>query len=124
MNMHGIVSGKIARVNPLQTIGVQLSTGYTTGADGSRVPSYAEPVYVTAQVQELSTKDLRHLANLNIQGSQRKVYVNGEIDAIIRFTKKGGDIITLQDGSIWLTTTVLEQWPDWCSISITLQDGS
>jgi hypothetical protein len=124
MNLHGIVSGKIARVNANQVISVQLSQGSTTNADGSRIPAYTAPVSVVAQVQELSTKDLRQLENLNIQGSMRKIYVNGEIDAVIRFSKKGGDLITLQNGDIYLTTTVLEEWPDWTAISVTLQNGS
>ena len=70
-------------------------------------------------------EDLRQLEGLNIQGSMRTIYLNGEVDAIIRINVKGGDIITLQDGSVWLTTHILEQWDvGWCKISITLQDGA
>lgn len=125
MNLHGIVAGKIARINPLQSVTAQLAAGgYTTNPDGSRTPIYQQPVMVSGQVQELTTRDLRQLEGLNIQGSQRAIYLTGEVDAVSRFARKGGDLLTLKDGSVWLTTMVLEQWPDWVKVSVTLQDGS
>jgi hypothetical protein len=75
-------------------------------------------------VQDLSQKDIRQLDALNIQGSQRTVYLNGEVNAVVRFSQSGGDLITTQDGTLWLTTAVLEAWPDWTKIAITLQNGT
>lgn len=125
MNLHGIVANVIAAVNPLQPVTVQISTGtYTTSSSGVRTPQYQPAVTVFGQVQELTTRDLRQLDSLNIQGSQRAIYLNGEVDAIVRVSAKGGDLITLQDGTVWLTTSVLEQWPDWCKVSVVLQNGS
>lgn len=125
MNLHGIVSGVIASVNPFQTFAVSISTGaYVTAANGERTPVYAAPVYVSGQVQDLTSKDLRQLDSLNIQGSQRAIYLNGELDGVVRWNGKGGDLLTLQDGTVWLTTAVLEQWPDWAKVSVTLQNGS
>ena len=121
MNLHQIVSGVIQAVNPNQLITIQTSTGYTTNSDGSRVPGYAPAFDARGQVQELTTRDLHQLDALNIQGSMRTIYINGEIDAIIRISQKGGDLITLVDGSVWLTTAVLEQWPDWCKVAVTMQ---
>lgn len=125
MNLHAIASGAISAVNPQQPVSVQISAGtYTTSPNGARVPQYQQAVNVYGQVQELTTRDLRQLDSLNIQGSQRAIYLSGEVDAIVRFNSKGGDLITLQDGTIWLTTTILEQWPEWVKASIVLQDGS
>lgn len=124
VNLHGIVSGKIAVVNPLQPVSVRLSTGYQTDAAGRRTPTYGLPIQVSAQVQDLSSRDLRQLDGLNIQGSQISIYLSGSVDAVVRFSASGGDLITLQDGTVWLTTTVLERWPDWIKVSVTLQDGS
>jgi hypothetical protein len=45
------------------------------------------------------------------------------VDGLVRVINKGGDLITLPDGSIWLVAQVLEQFPDWVSAAITLQDG-
>ena len=30
----------------------------------------------------------------------------------------------MTSGAVWLVATVLEQWPDWCKLAVTLQDGS
>jgi hypothetical protein len=121
MNLHKIVAGSIATVNPHQRAVLEISTGYTTNADGSRVPSYANPIIVTAQVQFLSEAELQHLASLNIQGSTRSIYLSGELNAVQRLTQVGGDLITLGDGTLWLTTAVMEQWPDWCKVSVVMQ---
>lgn len=124
MNLHGIVAGAISAVNPMVPVTVQASTGYVTGADGKRTPTYAAPVAANGQVQELTTRDLRQLDGLNVQGSMRAIYLDGFVSGAVRVTKQGGDLITFEDGSVWLTTNVLEQWPDWVKVAVTLQNGS
>jgi hypothetical protein len=42
----------------------------------------------------------------------------------VRTDQKGGDLLTMPDGSVWLVAMVLEHWADWTSVAITLQDGS
>jgi hypothetical protein len=121
MNLHGIVSGYISAINPQQVVAVQLSIGSTTDASGNRTPAYTDPIYVEAQLQDLSQKDIEHLEGLNIQKSQRVAYLNGAMDAINRISRKGGDLLTEQDGTIWLVTAILEQWPDFVKISLTQQ---
>lgn len=115
--------GAIAAVNPHQPATLQLSTGPgPTASDGSRSPTYARAIDVTAQVQSLSTSDLRKLEGMNIQGSQRAIYLNGMMNAVQRLNQLGGDLVTLQDGSTWLTTAVLEGWDTgWCKISVVQQ---
>ncbi len=124
MNLHQVVFGAIAAVSPPQLVTVQTSSGYTTASNGRRTPAYNTPDTMSAQVQELNERDLRQLEGLNVGGSMRKIYLNGEVDAVVRVNKKGGDLITLADGTVWLTTAALEIWPDWCCVSVTLQDGS
>ena len=123
MNLHAIAGPVIAAVNPFVTVSVQQSTGYTTAADGTRSPTYTT-ISVSAQVQPLSFSDIQHADALNIQGSRRKVYVNGALNGLVRFQMKGGDLVTLPDGSVWIVAFVSEQWPDWVSVVVTLQDGS
>ncbi len=120
MNLHKVVAGSIAAVNPHQRATLQLSTGYTTNSDGSRVPTYGTPIMVTAQVQSLSTEDLQKLAELNVQGSTLGIYITGMLEGVVRPDQKGGDLITLRD-EVWLTTTVIEQWPDWVKVSVKRQ---
>ncbi len=125
MNLHKVVSGSIAAVNPHQRATLQFSTGYTTNSDGSRVPTYGTPIMVTAQVQSLTEPELQHLQGLNVQRSEQGIYLSGMLHAVQRPTQKGGDLVTLRDGTVWLTTSVLEGWPDWCKVSVVAQlDGA
>ncbi len=124
MNLHGIVSGAIATVNPFTQVSVRQSLGSTTNPDGSRTPAYDDPYVASAQVQELTSRDLAQLDGLNVQMSQKAMYLNGAINGVIRVSRLGGDLITLEDGTVWLTTAVLEQWPDWVKVSVTLQNDS
>lgn len=194
MNLHQVVSGVIAAVNPAQPVALRTSTGYAISPDGTMVPSYemtagasltgsvagglltatsvslgalaarqfvmadglalgtvvtgqvsgvpggpgvysvtgtqtlaALPMFATSlsgDVQELSQRDLRQLEGINVQGSQRSIYLNGIVSGVVRVTQQGGDLITLQDGSVWLTTSVLERWDvGWVKVSVTLQNG-
>lgn len=120
MNLHSIASGLIGAVNPFITGTVTASTGYTTAGDGTQVPTYATPVTASIQVQELSTRELAHMDALNIQGNFRKVYLNGNWNGIIRPQGKGGDLMTF-NGQNWLVVQVMEQWPDWTSVIVALQ---
>jgi hypothetical protein len=127
VNLHGIVASVVGYVNPLQPVVIQTSSGSSTTDAGKRTPNYDPPISdpsLQAQVQELTQSDVRQLEGLNIQGSQRAIYVNGALSGVVRWSRRGGDLLTLQDNTVWLTTAVLEQWPDWVKVSVTLQNGS
>lgn len=124
MNLHGIVSQIISAVNPREPVTIQFSTGSTSGVDFSRKPAFSVPVAMLGQVQALTTPELRLLDQLNLQGAQRTIYLFGDVQGIVRVSQQGGDLITLADGSIWLTVTILEQWPNWVKAAIKLQNGS
>ena len=124
MNLHSIVSGAIGSINPLVPLIFQTSAGYAQSADGTPVPQYNRPVTVLGQIQELQDSEIRQLDSLNIQGQRRKVYINGQVDGLVRVNQQGGDILTAPDGTVWLVAVVLEYWPDWCSLAVVLQDGS
>lgn len=125
MNLHGIASAAIAAVNPMVLISVEVSTGSTTLDDGTRVPAFAKPVVVSAQIQPLTGGDLRQVEGLNLQGEFQGIYINGHIDGLVRSENKGGDRITLvESGNVYLVTMVLENWPDWTKVVATLQNGA
>jgi hypothetical protein len=127
MNLHQIVSGAVSAVNPFITVTIQASAGYTTNADGSRSPAYAAPVSIQAQRQALQYNDLVQLDGLNITGTRCKLYLNGNWNGVVRPDQKGGDLITMPDGSVWLVAFVAENWSDvdgWASVVCTLQNGS
>ncbi len=123
MNLHGIVSGAISAINPFVFATVQVSTGYTTNQDGSRVPTYST-IVVSAQVQALQYNDIVQLDGLNIQGVRRKIYLTGDIESLIRISNKGGDILTMPDGTVWKVVLVFEHWDSWVAVAVTLQDGA
>ena len=122
MNLHQMVAGAIGSINPFIPATMLRSTGYTTAADGIRTPTFEE-IPVSAEVQALSTDDLRQLDGLNIQGQKNAVYLSGNWNGVVRVGKQGGDLIKF-GGQTWLAVTVLENWPDWTKLAVVLQDGS
>lgn len=82
---------------------------------------------IIAQVQPLSSRDLRQVEGLNLQGTVKALYVNGPLLGVVRPAVKGGDMITLPNGSVWLVTLPLEQWNDtagWSKAVIVLQNDA
>lgn len=122
MNLHQIVSGAINAVNPFEPIQVQVSAGNTTNPDGTRSPQYRPPVTVSGQIQSLTFRDIQMVEGLNLQGERRAIYLNGHIDGLVREENKGGDIVTMKDGTKWLVAIVLEHWADWCKVAVTRQN--
>jgi len=124
MNLHGIVAPIIGAVNPNVLVTVAISTGSTTNTDHTLTPTFATFNGVQAQVQPLSTKELRQVESLNLQGTMKAFYLYGAVAGVVRVSSKGGDLITMADGTVWLVTLVSEQWPDWCRVVGTLQNGA
>lgn len=126
MDLYGLTIGAISTVNAMTPAVLKVSTGSAKNADFTRSPAYAAPADVMAQVQELTTKDIAHLDSLNIQSSTVAVYVSGQIQGLVRAQNKGGDLITIAEGTragTYLVTAVLEQWADWVKVAATLQNG-
>ena len=126
MDLHGIAASAIGAVNPFVPVTIRISTGRTISADGTPIPTYDDPIVgVSAQIQPMTFNDLRQTEGLNLQGTKRGIYLEGNIDAIVRLNQKGGDLITMEDGSVWLTVLILESWVDWVKAAIVLQqDGA
>jgi hypothetical protein len=124
MNLHQIVSGAIGTVNPFVPCTLRLSVGYSVAPDGTQVPQYSTFAAVPCQVQELTQRDLRQLDGLNVQGSTKSVYLNGQWRGVVRVGARGGDLLTTPDNLTYLVTAVLEMWPDWSKLAVTLQNGS
>ncbi|VAE40955.1 Uncharacterised protein [Enterobacter hormaechei] len=119
MNLHQIVRGAITTVNPDVPGVLKVNSGFTTAPGGKRVQSYTD-VDVMAQMQELSSTDLKQVDAINIQGILRSVYLNGNFNGINRPDQKGGDILIV-DGQQWLVVKVPELWTDWCRVIVNLQ---
>ncbi len=131
MNLQSITGNYITAVNPMVPCIVQISNGTTKAADYSVIPAYLPPITLQGQVQPLSFGDLRQLDGLNLQGIKKAVYIQGDIEGLVRPSNKGGDVITFPDGTIYLTVLVLENWnpPDgsksgWVKIACVLQNNA
>lgn len=125
MNLHNIVSGYIAAINPIIIGSIQESNGYTTSASGKRVPQYKPAVSVQIQMQALQYNDLIQLDGLNIQGERHAMYINGSWAGVVRLDQSGGDLITLPNGTQWLVVLVAENWADldgWTKVVVTRQN--
>ena len=123
MNLNAVAFGLTRAVNPPAGAILWIGTGeYETAPDGTRTPKWAAKFPVLIDVQEATSHDLKQLDGLNIQGVTNVAYVNGTLDAVNRVRRKGGDMITLTgSGENYLTVAVLEQWPEWCKVALTLQ---
>lgn len=127
-NLRAIANGPIQVVNPDIPATLWVSTGNTTDPTTyKQVPAY-DQVPVAAQVQPLTTGDIRQLDALNIQGAEKAIYLNGVALAINRIKKLGGDLVVfapglVPEGTTWLVKANLEQWGGtWCKVAVTLQD--
>jgi hypothetical protein len=132
MNLQGITAAYVHAVNPMVPCTLKVSNGTTTNTDFSVAPSYLAPVNVMGQVQALQYKDLMQIEGLNLQGTRRAIYLQGDVEGIVRPNNKGGDLIIFPDGSVWLVAMVLEAFgqfsntpnEQWCKVAATLQNGA
>lgn len=125
MNLRALANPFTQIVNDNLQIPWIQSTGYTTDINGKRTPT-TTTITAPGQVQALSASDLRHVDELNITGILRSVYWYGNVQGIVRADQQGGDILQFPEvpgGPVrnWLVTTVVETWPSWSHVIVTLQ---
>jgi hypothetical protein len=128
VNLHSIVAPVIGAINPNQTVTLMQSTGFATNADFSRTPTYSA-ISMGAQVQGLSSDNIRLLNGLGIQGVRRKAYLWGAWTGMVRGLQKGNDLVVFPDGSMWKVAYVFEDYghgvsgtSGWCSVALVLQN--
>jgi len=129
----------LAEVTPGGLAAATSITAQLTGDDGgigtysvNRTQTVASEDFVTvmtimAQMQPLTWGDLQQLDGVNLGGSANALYVSGDLNGIVRVRLKGGDLVTLTDGSVWLVRQSLEGWSltaGWTKCVITLQAGA
>jgi hypothetical protein len=125
MNLHGLVRSAIKVVNPDIVATVNINTGYTQDANYNRTPTFT-PKQANIQVQAVTEGDLQKTGGLNLQGVQRSVYLYGHWQGVVRADAKGGDTMKFPEypcGPVhtWLITHVIESWPDWTKVLVTMQ---
>lgn len=107
-------------VNPHVSVEIRHSTGeYTVSPDGAPSPEYII-TNTTGQIQPLSEGDVAKVNNLGVQGVVQKAYLDGNVESLVRATGQGGDLLTI-DSQEYLVVAVLERWPDWCCVGLSMQ---
>jgi hypothetical protein len=124
MNLLAITGAVVGAVNPRVTVQLQFSEPPTTQPDYTRTTNYSAPVPAIAQVQPIPSGELSQESGINMGGASRRIYVYGSLQTVLRFNQDGGDLITLPDGTVYLTVNVEETWPGWCCVNARLQNGS
>jgi len=125
MSLRTLANSAIRLVNGNQQITWQQSTGYTTNAAGKRTPAFSAST-ISAQIQALSGSDMKHMDGMSVQGVMRTVYMYGNPQGVVRVDAKGGDVLVFAEvpggpGRNWLVSQVMETWPDWARVIVTLQ---
>lgn len=112
MDLFSMVTPAISFINPDEPVQVRRFSGYTIGAGRKQVPSYAAAVDYTAQVQDLSSADLKLIDGLNIQGTTSVIYLRGSLSAASQPDGKGGDLIMRGSSfsETWLVVKIAERW--------------
>lgn len=143
LTVSAVSAGRLAVGQAVVGAGVPAGTvinSFGTGAGGTGTYNLSNSVVapigaeamttsltVLAQVQPLSSQDLRQLEGINLGGDARGVYVNGDLNGVVRVLLKGGDLLTFPDGTIWLVKQQLEGFnmtAGWTKVAVVLQNGS
>lgn len=134
-----VIPGVTLADNPVALLSGTMVTRQLSGAEGgvgtyavSRSQTVASETMTTsmsliAQVQPESFRDIQQMDGINLQGIRKVIYVNGDLDGLVRYKMKGGDLVTLPDSSVWLVAMPLEDFnvtAGWTKVAMTLQNGS
>lgn len=125
MNIYGLVNNAVQIVNSNTSAVWKMSTGYETQGDGSRVPSYKE-IPVSAQIQASTGETLKQIEGLNVTGVVRSIYIQGNVQGIVRSDERGGDLLIFpqtpeRNAQTWKVVTVVETWSTWAKVIAKLQ---
>ena len=127
MNLHAIVRGAVTALHPDEAVTLYQSTGQTNEL-GRVIPTYAEPLAVQAQIQNLSADELAQQEEASRTSQTRKAYLFAPSPAlppagIIRPLGRNGDFIQRADGTWWLVTALAEDFTasGWVCVNITQQ---
>lgn len=142
LTVETVGSGRLAPGQTLsdETGGILTGTqiaAFGTGSGGAGTYTVTTPqavplelirtsLFIIAQVQPLSNRDLQQLDGLNLGGQKLAIYTNGAVNAVVRYLLKGGDLVTLPDGTTWLIVQQIEDFDrtaGWSKAAMTLQNS-
>jgi hypothetical protein len=110
LHLRRLVRGSINAINHDKLIVWIASRGQLLGAGGVVTPTYAPRQTVFAQIQPLSTDQLAHMEQLNIQGVMRQVYLRNAVAAAVRADGTGGDLLQFPEFYTTAADQVMAAW--------------
>ena len=113
MNLHEIVSSAINAVNPFQEITISKRGTYTVNEYGERSVTEGSSITVLADVQPLSSEDIKFINNYNQSSIYRSFWVSADVSGINRPLAKAGDIVTY-NGDTYYVMGMKEDWYATC----------
>ena len=118
MNLQGMAAGATRIVSAATPAALWQSTGKTMLPSGRPVPGFALN-WGMVDVQGVKASMLQHLADLNITGVMRQVWLRGDWESVVRASLKGGDLFVF-GGFEWKVVLVAETWDasEWCSVIV------
>ena len=125
MNLHGIAAAAIGAINPFIPVSIRVSAGATEDDSGRPIKAYAAPLAAMGQKQPVSGREIERFNQQGIQGVACKMYLNGNYEGMFRVLGKGGDMIDIPgEGQTYFVASVMERWPDWCCVALTMQNNA
>ncbi len=119
MSLLDLANGVISSLNPSVSVTLYQYSGCTQAPGGPRTPTYNVITNVSAQVQELTANEIKHMDDLNMGGLLHNIWCDTVLHALDRTSQLGGDCIGMADGTYWLVVRIKEQFTDgWCSATI------
>ena len=112
MNIHSLAVGLVGLVNTNRNIVHKKYSGLVQNAHYERTPSYTETT-ILAQVQALSSEQLKTVNHLNLQGEMYSLITDVELRGVSRVDQQGGDMVFF-DNYNWLVVNVDETFTDHC----------
>lgn len=113
MNLHEVVSSAINAINPFQEISITSRGGYFTNEYGEREALDNETITVMADVQPISSEDIKFINNYNQSSIYKSFYVSSDVHGINRPMAKSGDIVKW-NGQTYYVSSLKEGWYDTC----------
>jgi hypothetical protein len=120
VNLHQLVRGVVGAVNPDIPVTIKPSAGAAEDDTGRAVPAYGPTIQTSGQKQPITGRDIERFQQQNIQGVTCKMHLNGNFEGLFRVLGKGGDLLQFE-GRTFLVASVMERWPDWCCVALTMQ---
>ena len=116
MNLHEIVSNAISSINPFQDILITPRSSYTVNEYGEAVASDGSSYQIKADVQPLTSEDIKFINNYNESTVYRAFWVSANTFGLNRPMARGGDKVVC-NGKTYYVVNMPEDWYETCGWS-------